>query len=178
MTHRLFVAIRPPPPIRDALIDRMEGIEGARWQSDDQLHLTLRYIGEVDGPQAEDIAGELEKISLAPFRLKIVGVGHFERKGVPKSVWVAVEPSSRLHILQRRVERACRRAGREPETRKFIPHITLARLNASTGSIGGFLRENASFSLPEWEIDAFLLFESRLSRFGSDYNAIARYPLR
>ena len=178
MSYRLFVAIRPPPAIRDALLDRMEGIEGARWQSDDQLHLTLRYIGEVDAPQAEDIASELGRVSVPPFPLRIRGIGHFERKGRPGSLWAALEPSEPLAILQGQVERACRRAGCLPETRRFTPHITLARLNASSGPIGGFLRQNASLTLPEWPVEAFLLFESTLSRNGSDYNAIVRYLLR
>ena len=58
-THRLFVALRPPRPIRQQLLAAMHGISGARWQDDEQLHLTLRFIGEVDHHRAEDIAAAL-----------------------------------------------------------------------------------------------------------------------
>ena len=175
--HRLFVALRPPPAIRDELIDGMEGIEGARWQVDEQLHLTLRYIGEVDASLAEDVAGELARVVMPPFELAIRDVGFFERKGVPRAVWARIADSEPLRILQGRVERACRRAGCEPETRRFTPHITLARLNAYCGPVGGFLAANSGLQVCEWPVDAFALFESHLAPSGSDYQPVVRYSL-
>src|SRR5690606_20008278 len=87
MSHRLFIAIRPPAPVREALLDTMEGIEGARWQDEEKLHLTLRFAGEVERPAANDLAAALGRIAAAPFALRIAGVGHFERKGQPHTLW-------------------------------------------------------------------------------------------
>jgi len=90
MPHRLFVAIRPPAPVRDALIDAMEGVEGARWQDEAALHLTLRFVGEVETPGANDLAGQLSRIAWPPFELRVAGVGAFERKGSPHAIWARV----------------------------------------------------------------------------------------
>ncbi len=174
--HRLFVAIRPPGPVIDALFDTMEGLEGARWQSDLQLHLTLRFIGEVERPQAEDIAQGLSRLTFAPFELAIAGVGHFEKKGRPHAIWAAIAPSRALTDLQARVEQACQRAGVEPETRKFVPHITIARLNAASGDIAPWLARHEGLNLAPFEVRHFLLCESHLSKHGSDYEDIARFP--
>ncbi len=175
--HRLFVALCPPQDIRDALIDTMEGVEGARWQFDEQLHLTLRFVGEVDARTADDLANALSQVSVEPFALAIRGVGTFETKGRVTSLWAGVEPCEPLAILHRRVERACQRAGLEPVTRKFVPHITLARTNASTGPIGGWLAAHGRLSLPRWGVDAFHLFESQLDPGGAHYEPVLEYPL-
>lgn len=175
--HRLFVALRPPPAVRDALLDTMEGLEGARWQSDDQLHLTLRFAGEIEGPQAEDLADALGRVAARPFELTVRGVGHFEKKGAAHTLWAGVAPSEDLAVLQRRVERACRGAGRAPETRKFAPHITLARLNRSTAPIGGWLARHALLDAGSWRIESFGLYLSRLTPAGSEYEPVEDYRL-
>ena len=180
--HRLFVALTPPPVVRDALIDTMEGVEGARWQSDEQLHLTLRWVGEVDPHTADDLAEALEDVRGEPFELAIRGVGHFDTRSVhgarAKAVWAAVAPSPALDQLQRRVERACRSAGLPPETRKFLPHITLARLNASSAPVGEWMQAHGALRLDGWRAERFTLYESFLSDAGSDYVPVVEYPLR
>ena len=90
--HRLFVAIRPPTPIRERLIASMGGISGARWQSDEQLHLTLRFIGEVDRHRADDIHAALGGIHQSPFELALNGIGVFDRRDRPEA---SVRPSGR-----------------------------------------------------------------------------------
>ena len=112
---RLFVGLRPPSPVRDALLDAMEGIENARWQDDDQLHVTLRFVGEVDERTADDLVDALAAIRLERFSSAIEGTGFFERKGVPSAVWARVLPSDALSRLQRRIERACRSVDLEAE---------------------------------------------------------------
>ncbi|NCP18837.1 MAG: RNA 2',3'-cyclic phosphodiesterase [Erythrobacter sp.] len=175
--HRLFVALRPPDDIRDPLIDTMEGVEGARWQMDEQLHLTLRFVGEVDGAQGEDLADALSQVRAPAFDLAIRGVGTFAKKGRTTALWAGIEPSEPLNILQRRVERACQRAGLEPVTRKFVPHITLARTNASTGPIGGWLAAHGRIALPVWPVDRFWLYESRLDLGGAHYEPVVSFAL-
>ncbi|MEO1969982.1 MAG: RNA 2',3'-cyclic phosphodiesterase [Pirellulaceae bacterium] len=112
-----------------------------------------------------------------PFALQVRGVGHFARKGRASALWAAFEPSEGLAILERRVERACRAAGLPPETRKFVPHVTLARTNASTGPIGGWLAEHGRLAPPPWRVEAFHLYESRLEPGGAHYEPVLRFPL-
>jgi len=175
---RLFVAVRPPPAIRDALIDTMDGIDGARWQDEEQLHLTLRFIGEVDRPVAEDVAAALARVDAPSFDLSIAGVGHFATKGRATALWARPRPSPELEALQHKVERACQQAGLPPERRKFTPHITLARLGRSAGPIGGWLAAHGALSLPPWRVDEFRLYESTLSPAGAQYEPVVRYPLQ
>lgn len=177
--HRLFVGLRPPERLRDLLLDLEDGVDGARWQDDDQLHLTLRFVGEVDSRRADDLADELERVRCAPFPLRVRGVGHFERKGSPSILWAGVAPSGPLAVLQGRVEQACRRAGAPPESRKFAPHVTLARLNRSAGAIGGWLQRHGTFAAPEpWPVEQMILYQSHLTPHGSEYTPVVFYPLR
>lgn len=105
--HRLFVAIRPPAAHREQLLALMGGVAGARWQRDDQLHLTLRFIGEVDRHRASDIADALRTIRFAPFDARIAGVGVFDRRGLIDTLWAGVQPRDPLASLHRKVDRAC-----------------------------------------------------------------------
>lgn len=177
MPHRLFVAIRPPAPVRDALIDAMEGVEGARWQDEDALHLTLRFVGEVERPGANDLAGELGRIDAQPFELRVAGVGTFERRGAPHALWARVPSAGPLEVLRQKVERACDLAGLGRETRRFTPHITLARLNRSSGAVGGWLAARGDLAAGPWRVDDFILYESHLGHEGAHYVPVARYPL-
>ena len=179
MRHRLFAAIRPPAPVIDALL-ALEGgpelhIPGARWQDEDQLHLTLRFFGEVEAAQAEDLAEALAGVSFSPFALALRGVGHFERKGRPHTLWAGLAPSEPLAALQRRVEHAARRAGLPPESRKFTPHITLARLNDGSGPVLPFLAAHGTLTGEPWPVEEFDLIESRLTPAGAEYEKVRRY---
>src|SRR5690606_27830117 len=178
MPHRLFVAIRPPAPVRDALIDAMEGIEGARWQDEAALHLTLRFIGGVETPAANDLAAQLAGIAWPAFELRAAGVGTFERKGSPHAIWARVPSDAALEGLRRKVERACDFCGLGRETRRFTPHITLARLNRSAGPIGPW--QAARGDLVAWprRVDSFVLYASHVGHEGAQYEAVEVYPLR
>ena len=166
---RLFVAIRPPAPVREALLDATGGIDGARWQDDEQLHLTLAFCGEVDGAQADDLVEALADIQGTAFPAEVAGVGHFERKRAATAVWAAVPLSPPLAQLQGRVERACRRASIATDSRTFRPHVTLARLPRSAGPIGGWLAEHGTLRAGPWLVEGFTLYESHLRDGGSLY---------
>ena len=174
---RLFIALRPPESVRDLLIDTMEALDGARWQDDEQLHLTLRFVGEIDRHQAEDVADALSLVPMQPFDVVLSGVGHFERKGRPHAIWARAEPSPELSALRGDVERACRSAGLAPETRAFHPHVTIARLNSHTAPIGAWLARHGTLRA-SWRAAKFGLFESHLSRSGARYELIETYPSR
>lgn len=175
--RRLFVAIRPPEPIRDLLIDAMDDSPDFRWQDEQQLHLTLRFIGEVDRPIAEDIAGALGRVRSERFAVRLRGVGRFEQRS-SGALWAGIEPKGPLSALAAKVERACQSAGLEPEQRAFHPHITIARWRGRrTREVRDFLERHRGFSSEPFEVDAFILFESRLSRHGAHYEEVAAYNL-
>lgn len=175
--HRLFVALRPPPDIRERLLDVMDGVRGARWQDDDQLHLTLRFIGEVDTRTAEDTAAALASIRAAPPELRLAGCGMFHTRGKPNALWAGVAPRDPLAALHRKVDQALIRAGLEPERRAYQPHITLARLPGSAGPVEAFLAAHAALSSPPFRIEHMTLFESHLGHGGASYEPVERYAL-
>lgn len=175
--HRLFIAIRPPEPVRDQLIDAMDESPSLRWVGDEQLHLTLRFIGEVERPLANDVADALAQIRFPAFDLRIVGVGRFERRN-GGALWAGVEPRKPVAELAAKIERACSSAGLEPERRAFHPHVTLSRWNRSSADIAAdFERRNSALSSEPFAVDRFILFESHLSRHGAHYEEVAVYPL-
>jgi len=175
--HRLFVAIRPPSAIRQLLLGAMGGISGARWQSDDQLHLTLRFIGEVHRHLAADIHAALGGVHQPPFDLALNGIGAFERRGLADAVWAGVTPHEPLRALHKRVDAALGRVGIAPDERAYLPHITLARLKRSSGPVGNLLEEAGGLTSPAFTVDSFALFESDLTAEAAVYSLVARYPL-
>jgi len=175
--HRLFAAIRPPDFIRDLLLDAMGDSAQFRWQSDEQLHLTLRFAGEVDRHCATDLADALARVRAPRFTARINGVGSFDHLG-GGVLWAAVEPKDPIAALAAKIERACQRAGLEPERRAFHPHITLARWNGPRSrEAAAFLDGRRNLTSEPFDVTEFILFESRLSRHGAHYEAAARYPL-
>ena len=178
MAHRLFIAIRPPEFVRDVLVDAMEGIDGARWVDEDNLHLTLRFVGEVERPAANDLAVALGRIAWPRFALRIEGVGHFTRKGEAKALWARIPASDALEGLRQKVEAACEAAGLGRETRRFTPHLTLARLGRSSGPIGGWLASFGDMRAGPWEVTEFILYESHLGHTGSFYEPVTAFALR
>ena len=175
--HRLFVAIRPPEAIRDLLIDAMDDSSDFRWQDEEQLHLTLRFVGEVDRPVAEDVASALIRVHSPAFELRIAGVGRFEQRS-SGALWAGVEPKEPVAALAAKVERACQSAGLEPERRAFHPHFTLARWKGRrTREVQDFLTRTGGLLSEPFDVTEFILFESRLSRHGAHYEPLESYPL-
>jgi RNA 2',3'-cyclic 3'-phosphodiesterase len=176
--NRLFVAIAMPEQIRPQLAALSGGLPGARWVSEDNLHLTLRFIGEVHRGVMDDVADALDRVRLPPFQLVLEGLGHWEAKGKARVVWIGVRPEPALNALQKRIEQVLIAAGLEPERRRFRPHITLARLrDAPDEWVVRYIQQHSPFSLPAFEVDSFTLFRSYLKREGSVYQAEAEYPL-
>ena len=176
-THRLFVALRPPHAIRAALVAAMHGISGARWQDDEQLHLTLRFIGEVDRHRAEDIAAALGGLHAAAVTARIAGVSLFERQGRAHMMWAGVAPHEPIAALHRKVDQLLARVRIAPETRAFVPHITLARLNRASGPVAPFLALHSDLASPDFTFGHVTLYESEMGHGGSRYHPVARYPL-
>jgi len=173
--HRLFVALPLPEPVTDQLIGLMDDGAPVNWQGEEQLHLTLRFIGPVERPLAEEIAAALQRVSLPPFELRLGGVGRFSRRR-GGALWAGVAPREPVAALAGRIERAVQGCGLQPEARAFHPHITLARWSGPEPDLGPFLRRYSDLGSGPWAVSRFTLFESHLSRHGAAYEPVASYP--
>jgi 2'-5' RNA ligase len=174
---RLFVALEIPPNLRDRLVTLQGGVPGARWASDEQLHLTLRFIGEVDENVGHDIDDALAGIRAPAFTMELAGVGEFGGKN-PRALWAGVRANDALMHLQRKVETALQRIGLPAEERKFSAHVTLARLKgAPRDKVAAFLAYHALFASGPFPVDHFVLFSSHMGSSGSMYHPERVYRL-
>jgi RNA 2',3'-cyclic 3'-phosphodiesterase len=175
---RLFVAIDLPEDVKRGVADIGGKLPGARWVPMSQLHLTLRFIGEVDDVQFQAIKAELSGVTVPTFHLALKGVGHFPPGKHPRVLWVGVEGAGPLLELQQKVELALIGAGVAPEERHFSPHITLARLKETPATAVVALEEqHASFRTSSFPVEEFYLYSSTLTRDGAIHTREATYPL-
>ena len=175
---RLFVAVALPDALRRRLAMLCGGVRGARWADESNMHLTLRFIGEVGEDRVEDIVDALGRIAAPPFDLTLAGAGHFETRGRVRTLWIGIEPSPPLADLQGRIEGVLQRTGLPAEGRKFAAHIALARLDgARPEAVRDWLFANALFRAPPHRVEAFVLFQSLLGHGGAVYRPVAEFPL-
>jgi 2'-5' RNA ligase len=174
---RLFLALEIPERVKERLSSLGGGVPGARWMADDQLHLTLRFIGEVDENVAHDIDDTLVGLRAPAFTMELAGVGEFGGK-TPRALWAGVRPNEALMHLQRKIETALQRIGLPAEERKFSPHVTLARLKAAPSEkVIAFLAHHALYASGSFPVDQFVLFSSHPSSNGSIYHMERIYAL-
>jgi 2'-5' RNA ligase len=174
--QRLFVALAIPDPVARMIAPIQSGVPGARWQSREQLHLTLRFIGEV--ADAATIDDALAGIDAPAFTLEPHAVGEFGGKH-PHALWAGVRTSEPLLHLQRKVESALQRVGIAGDRERYKPHITVARLTRTpVGKVMDWLTDHALFTAPAFEVSEFLLYSSVLTDDGSIYRPEQAYPLR
>jgi 2'-5' RNA ligase len=175
---RLFAAIALPETLKSRIALMQGGIPGARWVDRDNLHLTLAFIGEVDDETAERAAEACEAIRAASFQLKLHGCGLFSKGKHPESLWLGVEPNEDLMHLQKSLHRALEMARVPIEARKFTPHITLARLKHTDGErLAADIAEHSLFTAPAFAVNEFSLYESRETKNGRVYEALASFNL-
>ncbi len=175
---RLFVALDLTEEIRRRLAGLAGGVPGARWTEPENLHLTLRFIGEVPEDQAMDIDAALAEVRAPAFPLILDGVGVFGSARRARVLWAGVERSEALAHLQAKVESALVRCGLPAEERKFSPHITLARLkDAPADRIGRFLSDRGLFRAGPMPVEHVTLYRSHLGNGGAVYEALREYPL-
>ena len=159
--YRLFVSIELPDDVKHSLARLSGDVPGARWLEADEMHLTVRFIGEVDGLVYDDVLAALDEVCAAPFELALRGVGHFPPRGEPRILWAGLDRSDALRVLHDRVESALVRAGVEADHRKFSPHVTLARLKGTPArAVGSFLAMNGLFRTEAFPVREFHLFSS------------------
>lgn len=179
---RAFVALALPATLRDALEELQADLETGRAVEPENLHLTLAFLGEHPAPVLEDVHDELEAIRLAPFPLRIDGLGVFGGRK-PRVLFADIAAEPGLTALHRKVLGAARAAGLEPGRAKFRPHVTLARFggDALTGeeaaALDRFLQAHVDFAAAPFQVTDFRLFRSTLTRRGPVYDEMARYPL-
>lgn len=175
---RLFISIEIPPIIRTFLHSMGRSLHGARAVPEDQIHITMRFIGEVEGSVLHDIRDHLSSVDAEPFFIKISGVGHFPPRGNPRVVWAGIEKNDQLFRLKKKLDRALYQAELPPDNRKFSPHITIARLNnCSLQRVTTFLSGNAFLQFDEFEVKSFHLYSSKLSHKGAIHTCEESYSL-
>ena len=175
---RLFAALAVPDEIVESLTRRQTGLEGARWRGPEQLHLTLRFFGEVREDVARDLDAELSSVGGAPFDIVLEGVGAFGEGGDIDTIWAGVAESTELRRLAKACETAARRAGLKPETRNYRPHLTLAYLrHPDPEKVAGWIQANNLLKSPPIRIERFGLYSSFLASDGAQYRLEAEYAL-
>jgi 2'-5' RNA ligase len=178
---RLFVALPVPNEVAQSLMLIQAGVPGARWQVREQLHLTLAFIGEVDGSLAAAIDDVLAGILVPDFSLQLHGVGQFGegKRSRSHALWAGVRPNPALEHLQRKVGNAIRRVGTAQEAHKYTPHVTVARMrHPEPGKVVEWLTQHALYTSPEFDAGAFHLYSSKLTSDGSIYRVEQTYPLQ
>ncbi|WP_028033740.1 RNA 2',3'-cyclic phosphodiesterase [Chelativorans sp. J32] len=174
---RLFTALEIPRDAALSLSLLRGGLPGARWIDVENYHLTLRFIGDVEGHVADEIANALDRVRRPSFLLTLSGVGAFGQKK-PHAVWAGVAASPDLQALQGEIERICQRLGLPAEQRKFTPHVTLARLkNASPHAVASYLSARGNFAAAPFRVGRFVLMSSRESVGGGPYVVEEAWPL-
>jgi 2'-5' RNA ligase len=175
---RLFLAIELPESVATHLDLLCGGIPGARWEGRERLHLTLRFVGELEGAALRELTRALAELESPPFTMAIAGAGTFPPRGTPRVVWAGVADPTPIAALARKVERAVTSAGLEPESRKFMPHVTLGRLSdPPLDRVAAFIAHNALLRTEPFEVRSFALFSSILSPRGAKYRVERRFVL-
>ena len=174
---RLFTGLEIPRHVADSLSMMRGGLPGARWIDPENYHLTLRFIGDIDDAMARDIAGLLGRVQRRPFELRLDGLASFGGRK-PRALVASATAVAPLLELQAEQERLLQRLGLDPEGRKYIPHVTLARLReTSSWQVADYLSARGHFRSAAFEVSRFVLFSSRSSVGGGPYVVEAAYPL-
>lgn len=174
---RLFVALEIPREAALSLSLLRGGLYGARWIDVENYHLTLRFIGDVDAPTADELLHALDRVRRHEFSLSLIGMGSFGSKK-PHSLWAGVSASPDLIALQSEIERICQRLRLKPDPRKFTPHVTLARLRGvRVEDVVSYLSARSNFHTDPFTISRFVVLSSRESVGGGPYVTEEIYPL-
>lgn len=175
---RLFTGLEIPYDVQLALSLKRGGLSGARWIDPENFHITLRFIGDVDNHVADDVSYELDRLSHSEgFRVRLSHLGVFGGDK-PRALYAGAENTDALQRLQSAHERVLRRVGLEPEGRKFVPHVSLARLRGGLApEVAEFIHQSGHFVPLEFIVGRFVLFSSKTSVGGGPYLVEQSYPL-
>ena len=175
---RLFVALEVPRNAAMSLSLLRGGLPGARWIDVENFHITLRFIGDIDGRTADEVVDKLDRIERPEFQLALSGMGSFGSKK-PHSIYAGVTPAPEMYALQGEIERICQRLGLPADPRKFTPHVTLARLrNSRVEDVVKYLSGRGGFHTNSFTVPRFVLLSSRDSVGGGPYLTEEVFPLQ
>ncbi len=174
---RLFIALEIPRDAALSLSLLRGGLHGARWIDVENYHITLRFVGDVDAPTADELVHALDRVERPEFGLSLIGMGSFGSKK-PHSLWAGVSASPELYALQAEIERICQKLRLRPDPRKFTPHVTIARLRgARVDDVVEYLSARSNFHTDPFTVSRFVVMSSRESTGGGPYVTEEAYPL-
>jgi RNA 2',3'-cyclic 3'-phosphodiesterase len=180
-TARLFIALDPPPGVREPLCALYEPVRGIAWTRPEQLHLTLRFLGDVEVALGDALAAALARVAVEEFVLPVSGLGSFPPRGPARVLWVGVgRGHTRLYQLRQQIDDALLGCGLALDVRHFQPHVTLGRVKdgAPAGGVAEFLRRHRAFEAPPFRATAFVLYASELRPAGAVHTPRRVYPLQ
>lgn len=178
-TERMFIALTLPDPVRQILALLPQDIPGFVWTRPEQMHVTLRFLGNVPVDRIDAIVGRLREVRVAPFVLPLEGVGTFPPNRPPRVLWLGTgNGHPRLFQLRQRIDDALLGAGLDLDVRTFHPHITLARLTENAASAATrWAHAHHELSAPPIRVDAFDLYASEPRPTGAIHTLCHRFPL-
>lgn len=166
---RLFTALEIPRSAAMSLSLLRGGLPGAHWIDVENYHITLRFIGDVDGRTADEIVNRLDRVQRLAFELQLSGVGSFGSKK-PHSVWAGISPTHEVQALHWEIERICQKLGLAPDPRKYTPHITLARLRSPRlEDVVHYLSRHGNFQTAPFVAMRFVLMSAKEGVGGGPY---------
>jgi len=180
---RLFVAVEIPPAVRKSLGEFLAVLRALssqpRWVRTDNLHITLKFIGEVQPEKLGDIRAALSAVhSDRSVTLDFRGVGFFPNEKRPRVFWAGIEASANLARLASDIDRALEKPGVPPEKRPFSPHLTLARFEPPglPEKLRAVIQEYAKREFGSVAAREFHLIESKLKPGGAEYTTLETFP--
>jgi 2'-5' RNA ligase len=174
---RLFLGLDLPDVVDSDLQLTIGGIPGARWQSADQLHLTLHFLGDVEARTMRELITAFAELRVPSFDMRLQGVGVFPHRGPARALWFGVRDPDPIRLLHERCGKIIDRLGLERERRKFAPHVTIARLDrAPAQDVAAWITGHALYATESWHVDRVQLYSSMLGRHGPRYHVEANFP--
>jgi 2'-5' RNA ligase len=174
---RLFFGLEIPAEIKDRLLKVRTEVSGAKWQSAEQMHITLLFLGRVEEARQATVCNAAREIPMANFELDVAGLGCFGQPRSPRNLWVGVQPAASVGGLHNALKDRIGSLGLKTESRAFRPHITLARFKRQPGSIESLLALHGETAFGRFPVNQFVLFESNQGAGGSVYTVVERFPL-
>lgn len=174
---RLFFGLEIPVDIKQRLLKVIAPVPGAKWQSLEQLHITLLFLGDVEQGRVAELCDAVRDIPVEAFELEATGLGCFGQPRSPRNLWAGVQPPEHVRLLHEALKASLAGLRYTPENRPFRPHITLARFRKQRGSVEELLASHSDSAFGYFAVSDIVLFESNQGPSGSVYTVVERFPL-
>lgn len=176
--RKVFFGLEIPAEIKDRLLQVRAELAGASWQTVEQMHLTLLFLGNMEKERLLAVCEAARDISLATFEVNVASLGYFGQPHAAKHLWAGVQPQAPVISLHSAIKSQMERLAIETERRAYCPHITLARFKPALGSVECLLAEHSETLFGSFQVDQFVLFETQQCSGGSVYTVLERFPVR